>query len=64
MQDEKIIIQDASETDPNLLRMLDRGIEDIEAGRVLSHDEAMDEIKRIRDKRRLSRTNSEVLVNV
>ena len=32
MVDEKITIQDASEVDPNLLRMLDRGLEDIEAG--------------------------------
>ena len=33
MKDEKIIFQDTSEMDPNLLRMLDRGLEDIEAGR-------------------------------
>ena len=37
MVDEKITIQDASEVDPNLLRMLDRGLEDIEAGRTLPH---------------------------
>ena len=35
MVDEKLTIQDASEVDPNLLRMLDRGLEDIEAGRTL-----------------------------
>ncbi len=34
----KIIIQDASEVDPNLLRMLDRGLEDIEAGKKLAKD--------------------------
>lgn len=42
MVDEKITIQDASEVDPNLLRMLDRGLEDIEAGRTLSHEEAIE----------------------
>ena len=35
--DEKIMIQDASEVDPNLLRMLNRGLEDLEAGRTLPH---------------------------
>ena len=60
MLDEKVIIQDTSEVDPNLLRMLDRGIEDIEAGRSLPHDEAMTEIKRIRDERRLARLNTGV----
>ena len=48
MADEKITIQDASEVDPNLLRMLDRGLEDIEVGRTLPHDEAMAEVGRIR----------------
>ena len=48
MADEKITIQDASEVDPNLLRMLDRGLEDIEVGRTLPHDEAMAEVRRIR----------------
>ena len=52
MADEKIIIQDASEVDPNLLRMLDRGLEAIEAGRTLPHDEAMAEVLRIREARR------------
>ncbi|MBQ6123332.1 MAG: hypothetical protein IJI59_16580 [Clostridia bacterium] len=51
MLDEKVTIQDAAEVDPNLLRMLDRGLEDIEAGRTLSHEEAMDEMRRIREKR-------------
>ena len=60
MLDEKVTIQDTSEVDPNLLRMLDRGLEDIEAGRSLPHDEAMAEIKRIRDERRLTRLNTGV----
>lgn len=50
--DEKIMIQDASEVDPNLLRMLNRGLEDIEAGRTLPHQEAMEEVGRIRAERR------------
>lgn len=58
MADEKIIIQDASEVDPNLLRMLDRGLEDIEEGRALPHDEAMKEVRRIREARRLARSNT------
>ena len=58
MIDEKITIQDASEVDPNLLRMLDRGLEDIEAGRTLSHDEAMAEVRRIREARRNARSNT------
>ena len=33
MAEDKIFIQDAPELDPTLLRMLDRGLEDIEAGR-------------------------------
>jgi len=55
--DERIIIQDASEADPNLLRMLDRGLEDIEAGRVLSHEEAINEVRQIRESRRQARSN-------
>ena len=56
MVDEKITIQDASEVDPNLLRMLDRGLEDIEAGRTLSHEEAMAEVRRIREVRRFAKS--------
>lgn len=41
----------SSEVDPNLLRMLDRGIDDVLAGRTLSHDDAMKEIERIREER-------------
>lgn len=63
MLDEKIIIQDASEIDPNLLRMLDRGLEDIEAGRTVPHDEAMAEIRKIRDARRYSRSKEGVAVH-
>lgn len=50
-----IQIQIAAETDPNLLRMLDRGLDDIEAGRVLSHEDAMREVRRIRQRRREAR---------
>ncbi len=45
-------IQPATETDPHLLRMLDRGLDDIEAGRVMDHDDAVKEIRRIRQARR------------
>ncbi|MBR1634593.1 MAG: hypothetical protein IJ682_05960 [Lachnospiraceae bacterium] len=63
MVDEKITIQDASEVDPNLLRMLDRGLEDIEAGRTLSHEAAMTEVRRIREERRFARSNTGVAAN-
>lgn len=63
MSDEKIIIQDAAEVDPNLLRMLDRGLEDIEAGRTLPHKEAMDEVRRIREARRIARAGTGVVAN-
>ena len=63
MLDEKIIIQDASEADPNLLRMLDRGLEDIEAGRTLPHNEAMAEVRKIREARQCARSNEGVAVN-
>ncbi len=55
MGNEELTIQDVSEVDPNLHRMLDSGLEDIEAGRILSHDEAMVEVRRIREDRRLAR---------
>ena len=51
-----IQIQVAAETDPNLLRMLDRGLDDIESGVVLSHEDAIQEVRRIRQKRREART--------
>ncbi len=63
MINERIIVQDASETDPNLLRMLDRGLEDIEAGRTLPHQEAMDEVRRIRENRRQARSNMGAAAN-
>ena len=63
MADEKITIQYASEANPNLLRMLDRGLEDIEAGRTLSHDEAMAEVRRIREARRIGQPGTKVVVN-
>lgn len=63
MVDEKITIQDASEVDPNLLRMLDRGLEDIEAGRTLPHKKAMDEIRQIRENRRIARSNTGAAAN-
>lgn len=63
MLDEKVTIQDTSEVDPNLLRMLDRGLEDIEAGRVLPHEKAMAEVNRIRDERRRARLTNGVVVN-
>lgn len=63
MLDEKIVIDDASEVDPNLLRMLDRGLEDINAGRTLPHKKAMDEVRRIRDARRVAKNDTEVAVN-
>ena len=61
--DEKIMIQDASEVDPNLLRMLNRGLEDIEAGRTLPHKEAMEEVRRIRAERRQARAERGVAAN-
>lgn len=50
---ENITIQDASELDPNLLRMLDRGLEDIESGRTLPHRDAINEARRICEARRI-----------
>ena len=63
MVDEKIIIEDATETDPSLLRMLDRGLDDIEADRTLSHKEAVNEVWRIREKRRFERSDIGVATN-
>ena len=39
----------------NLMRMLDRGIDDMEAGRELPLDEAFQKITELRDKRRNAR---------
>ena len=63
MADEKITIQDVSEVAPNLLRMLDSGLEDIETGRTLPHEEAMAEVRRIREAHRFARANTGVAAN-
>ena len=63
MKEDRIIVQDASEVDPNLLRMLNRGLEDIEAGRTLPHKEAMEEVRRIREDRRQARSNMGAAAN-
>lgn len=63
MDNTKIAIQDSSEVDSSLLRMLDRGLEDIEAGRTVPHNEAVEEVRKIREARRTARSNSEVAVN-
>ena len=57
MIDKDTTVQDASEVHPDLLRILDRGIEDIEAGMTLSHAQAMEEVERIRKERSASRIN-------
>ena len=53
----------ASEVDPNFLRILNRGLEDIEAGRTLPHREAMAEVRQIREERRQARSNMGVAAN-
>lgn len=63
MVDDKITIQDASEVDTNLLRMLDRGLEDIDSGRTLPHDEAVTEVRRIREALRFARSNTGAAAN-
>ena len=63
MKNEKIMIQNASEVDPNLLQMLNRGLEDIEAGRTLPHKEAMEEVRKIRASRRQARSDMGEAVN-
>ncbi len=56
MLDQSRVIRDASEVDQNLLRLLDRGLADIDSGRTLSHEDAMEEVRRIREIRRNART--------
>ena len=63
MDEERILVKDASKVDPNLLRMLNRGLEDIESNRTVPHQEAMKEIKRIRKERHQERANMGVAVN-
>lgn len=60
---DNIKILDTSEVDPDLLRMLDRGLEDIEAGRTLPHSEAIKEVRRIRETRRYAETKAGVAAN-
>ena len=63
MQNENRIIQDQSGVDFDLIRKLDRGLDDIDAGRTLSHKEAMSEVRRIREVHRYARSNTRVVVN-
>ena len=63
MIDEKMNIQKDTEVETNLLRMLDRGIDDIESGRTLTHEDAMNEVRRLRNKRREERVLKGYVVN-
>ena len=63
MVDEKMNIQNDTEVETNLLRMLDRGIDDIESGRTLAHEDAMNEVRRLRNKRREERVLKGDVVN-
>ena len=47
--------KDALQGNENLMRVLDRGIDDMEAGRELPLDEAFQKITELRDKRRNAR---------
>lgn len=49
-------VKDTLQENENLMRMLDRGIDDMEAGRELPLDEAFQKIMELRDKRRNART--------
>lgn len=48
-------VKDTLQENENLMRMLDRGIDDMEAGRELPLDEAFQKIMELRDKRRNAR---------
>ena len=61
MDDTKIAIQNSSEVDSNLLRMLDRGLEDIEAGRTVPHNEAVAEVRKIREARHAAKSEKRVV---
>lgn len=50
-KDNELTLVSSAEVDPNLLRMLDRGIDDVISGRTLPHDDAMSEVERIRSRR-------------
>lgn len=47
--------KDTSQRDEYLTRMLDRGIDDMEAGKELPLDEAFQKIRELRDNRRSER---------
>ncbi len=47
--------KDTSQRDEYLTRMLDRGIDDMEAGKELPLDEAFQKIRELRDNRRSAR---------
>lgn len=47
--------KNTSQQDDYLMRMLDRGIDDMEAGRELPLDEAFQKIRELRDNRRSAR---------
>lgn len=47
--------KDTSQRDEYLTRMLDRGIDDMEAGKELPLDEAFPKIRELRDNRRSAR---------
>lgn len=51
---EKTVVQE-TRIDPALLKLLDRGIDDVRAGRTLPHEEAFEAVRRIRDARREER---------
>ena len=63
MIDQKPMSQKARVHDHELLRKLDRGLDDIEAGRTLPHDEAMAEVRKIREARRGARRNTGAVSN-
>ena len=63
MEEERVQILDACQVDPDLLRLLNRGLEDLEAGRTLPHKEAMKEVARIRTERRQARSDMGVAAN-
>ena len=55
MENRENLIQTATDVDPGLLKILDRGIDDVKAGRTMPHKEAIAEVRRIRDERRKER---------
>ena len=63
MKQEKNIVRDSSALNQKILRMLDTGLEDVETGNVLSHREAMEEVQRIVDMRRLERKTTGAAAN-